>query len=183
MRKILAFILLSFLMWSCVPETETTPKSQMVVYIVDYDTNDFQAGTVLEFNQLDIQYSSLEIDIIEDPIENENDGAVSLIYEPTGNKIFEGALSVNGNAQISFPSMIPATDFYVIGNTVAIDLASIQDIGESYPESNGPIFAALDQLGLTEIFINNDALIGRFLYKPIDSNTENWKWIILFFDQ
>jgi len=168
---------------SCDTEVEPTPQSQMALYIVDYNTNEFEAGTVLNLTKVDVSYTSLDIDIDEDPFENDKDGAISLIYDPTGEKIFEGALNPEGNASIDFPGFTIGDDFFEIDNPVSINTNDIQDIGEDYTEPVGPIWDAVDELGLTEIFVNSNALLGRFLYKPNDLNDENWKWIILLFDQ
>lgn len=183
MKKILVLLIAAVLIYGCEAESNPTEESQMVVYLVDYESNAFQAGTVLNFSKLNISYDQLEIDIEIDPIENNLDGAVSLLYDPTNDKIFEGSLNIDGNASINFPGMTPGADFYVIDNTVSLPPNTMEDIGGPYNESVGNIWNAIDQLGLTEIFVDNDPLIGRFLYKPNETNVENWKWIIMLLDQ
>lgn len=183
MKKILAALLFVFFVSSCETETEPVEESQMVVYVVDYGSNRFEAGTVLNLEKVNISFTSLEIDVDEDPIENGEDGAISLIYEPTNDKVFEGSLNLEGNASINFPGMSAADGFFEIENRVNINITGVEDIGGPYDEAMGPIWGAVDQLGLSEIFVNNNAMIGRFLYKPSESTNVNWKWIILLFDQ
>lgn len=182
MKRVLAALILGIFTLSCTPENDPVEQSQMVVYLVDYSTNEFQAGTVLNFNKLDIEYQELDIDIEEDPIENEIDGAISLLYDPTGDKIFEGTLTTSGDARVNFPSFTLGSEFFEIDNKVSLSI-SVQDIGGPYNELVGPIWDAVDQLGLSEIFVDNDALIGRYLYKPNESVQSSWKWVILLFDQ
>lgn len=182
-KKSLAVLVFGFFIASCATDPQPVEESQLVVYVVDYGSNRFEAGTVLNFEKVNISFTSLEVDIDEDPIENGNDGAISLIYEPTGDKIFEGALTLEGNARINYPGMAAADGFFEIENRVTINLSGVEDIGGPYDEPFGPIWGAVDQLGLSEVFVNNNAMIGRFLYKPIESSNINWKWIILLFDQ
>jgi len=183
MKRIFALLSLSFLAISCNPTVEPEEESQMVVYLIDYGSNEFEAGTVLNFRKANVSFSTLDIDIDLDPIENGDAGAVSLIFDPTGDKIFEGSLNIEGSAAISFPGLTAGDSYFRIDNAVALPAAGVQDIDGPYSESIGPIWNSIDQLGITEIFVNNDALLGRFLYRPNNSNTENWKWVFLLFDQ
>lgn len=182
MKKIFFAVMLVGLLSACDTEVPEAEESQMIVYLVDYDTNKFEAGTVLNFAKVNIEYDEIEIDIDKDEPEPGLDGAISLLYEPTGDKIFEGALTIEGNAQINHPGVTRGEDFYQIENTVNRPSA-VQDIEGPYDENFSLVWGTIDNLGLTEIFINEDALVGRFLYKPNNSNKQNWKWVILLLDQ
>ena len=181
MKKILLAVLMVGVLSACEVDDEPAEQSQMVVYIIDYDSNDFQAGTVLNFAKVNIDYTEIEVDIDEDAPENGLDGAVSLIYEPTGDKIFEGSLNAEGNAEINFPGLTLGSEFYEIENSVATP--SVQDIGESYTNNFSRAWGSVDRLGLSEIFVDNDALVGRYLYRPSPTNDDNWKWVVLLLDQ
>lgn len=183
MKKVFILLSIAFAVLSCSPEITPEEESQMAVYVVDYGNNRFEAGTILNLTKVNIAFNSIEIDIISDPVEGENDGAVSLFYEPTNEKIFEGSINLEGNASINFPGMTPGADFFEIDSPISLNSRTIEDIGGPYNESITPVWGAIDQLGLTEIFLSNGAMIGRFLYKPAEDNSENWKWIILLFDQ
>lgn len=182
MKKILFTVLLAGFLSACDTDVPQVEQSQMVVYIVDYDMNKFEAGTVLNFNKVNIVYDEMEVEIDLDEAEPGIDGAISLLYDPTGDKIFEGALNVEGNAEINFPGVTRGEDFYQIDDNISRP-TTVQDIDGPYSENFSPIWGTIDNLGLTEIFINENPLVARFLYKPNNTNKQNWKWIILLLDQ
>ena len=166
---------------ACEVDDELEEQSQMVVYIIDYDSNEFQAGTVLNFTKVNINYTEIEVDIDEDTPDNGLDGAVSLIYEPTNDKIFEGSLNTDGTPKINFPGLTSGSEFYNIENSLTTP--SVQDIGDSYANNFSATWGSVNRLGLSEIFIENNSLVGRYLYKPSPSHKENWKWVVLLLDQ
>lgn len=166
---------------ACEIDDEPEEQSQMIVYVIDYDSNEFQAGTVLNFTKVNINYTEIEVDIDEDAPENGLDGAVSLIYEPTNDKIFEGSLNTEGTPKINFPGLTAGSEFYEIENSVSTP--AVQDIGATYANNFSAAWGSVNQLGLTEIFIGNNSLVGRYLYKPSPSREENWKWVVLLLDQ
>lgn len=183
MKKVFALLLTSLIFVSCEPNVGPEENSQMVVYVVDYRNNRFEAGTVLNLTKVNIGFNSIDIDIIEDEVSGENDGAVSLFYSPTNEKIFEGSINLEGSASINFPGMAPGVDFFEIETPVSLNSRTVEDIGGPYNDSFTPAWGAIDHLGLTEIFVNNNAMIGRYLYRPAEDNDQNWKWIVLLFDQ
>ena len=181
MKKFLLGILITGLFSACEVNEEPQEQSQMVLYIIDYSSNEFEGGTILNFEKIDINYSEIDVDIDEDAPENGLDGAVSIIYEPTGDKIFEGGLNDEGTTNIRYPSLISSDQYYVVDDVVPTP--SVQDIGDSYSNNFNPIWGSVNQLGLSQIFIDNSAMVGRYLYKPNSLNSDNWKWIILLLDQ
>ena len=176
--------LLALVIFGCSKVDEPKEKSQMLLFIVDYKTEELQAGATLEFEKISIDYSNIPIDIDTDPPENDLDGSVSLYYDPTQEKIFEGILNTDGRPQVLHPPVIAPSDFYEIENSLSFPTyTSLQDIDGPYSEDFDDTWNAINNLGITEIFINNEAFIGRFLYKPSESVSDNWKWIILLYRQ
>ena len=183
-RKSTLLCLTALLICACNTDDTPSEKSQILLFVIDYETNEMQAGTTMEFEKISINFSEIPVDVDSDPPQNDLDGSVSLFYTATQDKIFEGVLNTEGRPQVLHPPLIPAEDFFEIENQIAFpSYTTIQNIDDNYSQSFNPTWEAINNLGITEIYIQEEALVGRYLYKPSENVSSNWKWIVLLYQQ
>lgn len=117
----------------------------------------------------------------------DNDGSVAIIYEPTLDQIFQGALSLEGEPNIFFPNLIAPGDFLELDTPIpfpsATQVQSIDGDHSQAPVAN--IWNAIARLGLTEFMLREDTRIGLFLYQPSENTdfSANWDWILMLYNQ
>lgn len=186
MKKIfslIAFIIISTC--SCgTSEDGPQEQSSIVVYLVDFTSNEFEAGTTMNINKLDFDFSDLPVTAdIEEP-NGGLDGAVSINFTPTNVQLFNAELSEEGNSRIFAPSFLSPSEFFRLDDPVAFpSQLQIEDIEGPYNEPFQTVWEAIDDLAITKIFLDEEALFGRFLYKSSENVPEQWKWVIILYNQ
>ena len=173
---------------NCGSDDPTTPESStLYMYRVDYTTNELEGGITLAFDQVPpplFEEIPLEIDR-EEPTQD-NDGRIAIIYEPTLDVLFNGALTNSGTANIFFPSFIAPNEFLTIEQPLPVPGITIQSIEGDHSQINfAPIWAAVSNLALTEFALEENTKIGLYLYQsnPDPAFSANWDWLILLFNQ
>ena len=162
--------------------------SQLVLYKVNYDNLEFEGGITLAFTQLaGPVFDEIPVEIsIEDPEPGE-DGSIVLTHAPSQDRIFQGALTTNGQADITFPFFIPAADFLVLDTPFSLPAGTnVQSINGNYSQAEfDAVWGAVSRLGLNDFILDETTLVGLFLYQPnTNSNTSgNWDWILLLYRQ
>lgn len=182
---LLATLMASILFGCSFSDDESTPEeSSIVILLIDYTTNTFQAGAALFTPKVDFEFTELPITTdITEPTMDLN-GSVSLTLSSTNEQIFNGALSDEGDADIFTPAFVGPGSFFTLVDELPFPTTlDIEDIDGPYQESFETTWEAIDKLNIVEVFRTEGALFGRYLYKPSEDVGENWKWVIVMYNQ
>ncbi len=165
-------------------EEELQEQSSVVVYLIDYTDNKFESGITFSVAKASSDYRALPVSVnIEEPSGNTN-GSVSLTYTPTNLELLHAELSENGDSQIFSPDLLTNSDFFQLDDPIVLPgTVSIEDIMGPYQENFENTWEAISNLSVTRIFLDSDVLIGRFLYRPSENAQEEWKWVVILYNQ
>ncbi|OEJ99499.1 hypothetical protein [Roseivirga misakiensis] len=184
-RTILFLTLATCFLWSCDNNDEpTAEESSVLILMVDYNSNTFQAGATLFTPKVDLTFSELPVTAdIQEPT-NDLNGSVSLTLTPTSLQIFNAEISETGDAIVFAPSFVGAGNFFMLVDELPFPSALVvDDIEGPYTEPFETTWDAISKLNIVDLYRQNDALFGRYLYKPSETITDNWKWIIMIYNQ
>lgn len=185
-KTLLLAILFTCMLFSCgLPDDESNPEqSTVIILLIDYTTNTFQAGASLFTPVVDFEFTELPVaaDITE-PTADLN-GSVSLVLTPTGEQIFSGELSEEGIANVFAPTFIGPQSFLTLVDVLPFPTSLlVEDIDGPYQESFETAWETIGKLNIVDLFRADGALFGRYLYKPSEDVSENWQWVIVMYNQ
>lgn len=184
-KTLLLLVLFTSFLFSCdTPEDDSPEQSSIVILLIDYTTNTFQGGASVFTPKVDFAFTELPVttDITEPT--NDLNGSVSLILSSTNEQIFNGALSDEGNADIFTPSILSPSSFFTLVDELPYPASlTVDDVDGPYQESFETTWEAIDKLNIVDVFRGDGALFGRYLYKPSEDVTENWKWLVIMYNQ
>lgn len=184
----LVFLFMSLGLFSCGSDDSGEEEtSDLILYKIDYTTQAFEGGISFSPRRIASGFNTqIPLEIDKEPATMDTDGSVVLIYEPTLDQVFQGALSLEGEANIFFPSFIEPGDFLELNTPVAFPSGTqVQSIDGDHSQAPiADIWSAISRLGLTEFLLNNDTQIGLFLYQPSEDPgfSENWDWILMLYN-
>ena len=173
---------------NCGSDDPATPESStLFMYRVDYTTNELEGGITLAIDRVPPPlFDEIPLEIDREEATQDSDGRIAIIYEPTLDVLFNGALTNSGTAEVFFPSFIAPGEFLTIEQPLPIPNITIQSIEGDHSQINfAPIWAAVSNLALTEFALNENTKIGLYLYQanPDPAFSANWDWMILLFNQ
>ncbi|MFY0591424.1 hypothetical protein [Roseivirga sp.] len=183
-----SYILLALtigLFTGCINDDEPTEEqSSVLILMVDYDTNFFQAGAAIFTPKVDVEFSELPVNVDLQEPSNDLNGSVSLTLTSTNVQLFNGEISEQGDANIFAPEFIGPGGFFMLVDEMPYPTSLVvDDIDGPYTESFETTWEAINKLNIIDIYLEENALFGRYLYKPSEDVPENWKWIIVLYDQ
>lgn len=182
---LLAILLTCMLFSGCFPDDEPSPvQSAVVVFLIDYTTNTLESGSSTFSPSVDVVFTELPVtsDITEPTADL--DGSVSLILTPTGEQIFNAGLSPEGDVDIFAPGFIASENFLMLSEELPYPSSLVvKDIDGPYQVPFETTWEAINRVNLVDLFRLDGALFGRFLYKPSEEVSENWKWVVIMYNQ
>ncbi|MBO3700175.1 hypothetical protein [Roseivirga sp. E12] len=184
MKKVFLFTLISACLFTGCDATDdvSTEVGAVAMYIVDYSSNELQFGATLNVAKVSSTLTSLPVSASITQPTNDLNGAVSLVLNTTGDQLFDGELSEQGTSRIFTPVLLSPNDFFELESPVGYpSQLSVLDIEGPYNLSFETLWQAIDHLSLTQIFLNQGGLFGRYLYQPSPNVSEQWKWVIIMY--
>ncbi len=179
---ILPLLFIIALLTGCDP-TDDTPSEQgtVAVFIVDYTTNELESGSTLNVAKVINAPSQLPISASITQPRNDLNGSVSLLLTSTGDQLFDGELSEEGTARIFAPNQrLAPSDFFQLETPIPFPTQiNLLDIEGPYDTPFNTTWEAIDNLNLIQIFLNEEGLMGRYLYQSSPNVSSEWKWIII----
>lgn len=186
MKQLILIILLGVILFSCEENNEIDVTSNNVVLLkVDYLTNKFEAGKVLNFPESEnFTISS----IYKAPGDF---GSIALYYSELNEKLFEGTIIWMGTGEMSYPSKMDVPKkFSKTSNNLtmpSIDVFEYVKFNEfSYiPDTIDyeSIWQSIDNLKIVKSYRNSNSSekIHLFLYTPSVGvgNPEDWDWFVI----
>lgn len=185
MKKILLSILLAgSLILGCNPiDDVSTETGTVAIFIVDYTSNEFQSGTSLSVEKVSSSLTQLPISTSINQPANDLKGGVSVVLSSTGDQVFNGELSEEGNSAIFAPPLLDPSNFFVLDEPIDYPAGlNLLDIEGPYDTSFEATWAAIGNLGLTKLFVDNGAFFGRYLYQSSPNVSSEWKWVIILYN-
>lgn len=174
---------------SCGVETKgEDPTGTLVLYQIDYSTLSFEGGVTFTPPKLNPPLlSEIPLEVRKEASSPDLDGAVLIVYTPSQEQLFHGALTNNGNADIFFPEFIEPETFAVLEEPIDFPTGrDIQFIDGDYSQTNfSSIWEAVANLGLTDFVFNETTVVALFLYQPGSNSatSDNWDWILMLYNQ
>jgi len=160
----------------------STEVGAVAMYIIDYTSNELQFGATLNVAKVSSQVTTLPVSASLTQPTNDLNGAVSLVLNTTGDQLFDGELSEEGTSRIFAPVLLSPNDFFRLDNPVPFpNQLDVLDIEGPYNTSFETNWQAIDDLSLTQIFLDQGALFGRYLYQPSPNVSAQWKWVIILY--
>ena len=188
MKKSILFLAIVGLLFSCDKDDEPQqlePLNKVVLLQIDYVTNTFEGGKILDFPSAPSFTISTTYNAPGDI------GSVQLYYSELNEKIFDGGIIWNGNGERSFPSTMDSPDTF---DTI-IDGAPLPDTGmfekviygglDNYPEviDYPAIWNSINNLNIVSWYraTNPDAKINLFFYQSSigGGDPADWDWYII----
>lgn len=185
MKKVFLFALISTCLFASCDATDDVPNEvgAVAMYIVDYTSNELQFGATLNVAKVSSTLTSLPVSASITQPTNDLKGAVSLVLNATGDQLFDGELSDEGTSRIFSPTLLSPDDFFMLNSPVAYPAQlAITEIEGPYDTPFQTLWEAFDDLSLTQIFLNEGALFGRYLYQPSPNVSDQWKWIVILYN-
>ncbi len=185
MKKIfLSILLASSLILGC-DVTDDTPSETgtIAVYIVDYTSNEFERGGTISVEKVSSSLTQLPISSTINQPANGLKGGVSLVLTATGDQVFNGELSEEGNSAIFAPLLLSPSSFFQLD--APIDYPSQLNINEIEGPYNIPfqtVWEAIDDLSLTKVLLDGGAFFGRYLYQSSPDVSSEWKWVVIIYN-
>lgn len=190
MKRCILLYALSFILGfnACTTgDVNSEPISQLLVLVVDYDSPVFEGGSVTNLRQLPSPApSKLPFEFDEELPEDGLDGGVSLFYANTDAKVFDGIMPYDASAEgnILIPALGDPSDFFELETEIPLpNPLNIEDLEGDYSGRDfSDLWPSINRLGVVQNTLNNDAMMGRYLYQPQRRNENTWKWILFFFE-
>lgn len=184
MKKVLLSILLtSCLILGC-DATDDIPSETgiIAVYIVDYTSNEFERGSTISAEKVSSSLTQLPISSTINQPANGLNGGVSLVLTATGDQVFNGELSEEGNAAIFAPLLLSPSSFFQLDTPIDYPAQlSLNEIEGPYDIPFQTVWEAIDDLSLTKILLDNGAFFGRYLYQSSPDVSSEWKWVVIIY--
>jgi hypothetical protein len=168
------------------PSNNETPSANKVLMLkVDFETNVFEGGKELTFEDAD------GFTITADYNPPGDFGDVTLMYEEANDTIFSGGIVWLGLGEMTYPeSLADDSTFATITNALPLPATEDFEIVEYdeyayYPDEIDyqSIWGAVDNLQLLKDYreSNPDANIRLFLYTPSvgEGNPAEWDWFVI----
>lgn len=187
-RNFFFALIASLCFYQCsTPNVDIEPTSQLLVLVVDYENPNFEGGSISNLRQLPSPApSELPFEFVQELPADGLNGGVSLFYANTDTKVFDGLLPNDSGAKgsILIPALSAPSIFFELDSEIQLPNSFIlEDLVNDYSDENfSDIWPSINQLGVVQNTLNNDALIGRYLYQPQSGNEATWKWILFFFE-
>jgi len=189
MKKLLLLLSLSVFIASCsddddAPVVQDTENKALLLQI-DFNTYVFEGGKEIVFQD------AADFTINTTYIEPGDFGSLTLMYEQTSQKIFDGTITWNGMGQRSYPVSIDGgAAFTTSNNSAQISPADVEYLQyDEYFIQPGnaeqlAILAAINHLDIVRHYraVNPNAKVTLFLYAPavglFDAASANWFLIL-----
>lgn len=190
MKKLILLFGLSLFMGACSSDDDSNsrtnqPENNVLLLKVDMQTNAFEGGKELTFDDYD------NFTITTSYIEPGDFGDVALKYEEANAPIFEGTIIWAGLGEMTYPEALNATNTFATVTTPTpmpvvtdIELVQYSDFNY-YPEviNYTAIWDAVANLQLVQEYrtANPTAKVNLFLYTPSvgAGNPAEWDWYII----
>lgn len=168
-------------------DVNSEPTSQLLVLVVDYDNPVFEGGSITNLRQLPSPApNELPFEFDEETPEDGLDGGVSLFYANTDAKVFDGILPYDASAEgnILIPALGDPSNFFELETEIPLpNPLNVEDlVGDYSGRDFSDLWPSINRLGVVQNTLNNDAMMGRYLYQPQRRNEDTWKWILFFFE-
>ncbi|QYJ68656.1 hypothetical protein [Flavobacterium litorale] len=189
MKKTILLLGLSLFMGACSDDDAAPlanqPDNNVLLLKVDMQTNTFEGGKELTFDDYD------NFTIATSYIEPGDFGDIVLKYEEANAPIFEGTIVWNGSGEMTYPEALNATNTFATVTTptpmpVATDIELVQYSDfNNYPEliNYTAIWDAVANLQLVKEYraANPTAKVNLFLYTPSAGagNPVDWDWFVI----
>lgn len=181
------FLLLSLLLiisacgTSDEPEAET---STLAIFLVDYSDNSLEGAATVTVAKVPLNFTELPLTTVISEPNNGLDGSARVTFTPTGDLLFDGEISEEGNSRVFAPQFIDESNFAMLDQPLSLpNNLVIEDIEGPYNEPFQPIWEAIDEFSIVEVFLNQGGLFGRFLYQPSEAVPNEWKWVVIILNQ
>lgn len=185
MKKVLLSTLVTVsLILGCNPIDDVPSDTGAVaVFIVDYTSNEFERGTSLIVEKVSSSLTQLPISSSINQPTSDLKGGVSLVLSSTGDQVFNGEISEEGISVIFAPALLDSSNFFRLDDSIDYPTElNLLDIEGPYDDSFETTWEAIDDLGLTKVFIDNGAFFGRYLYQASPNVSSEWKWVIILYN-
>lgn len=189
MKKSILFLAITVLFFSCNKEEEDQPQPErfnnVVLLQIDYVTNTFEGGKVLEFPSAQGFTISSTYDAPGDI------GSVQLYYSEVNEKIFDGGIIWAGTGQRSYPETMESPDsFETMNDGVPLpDVSMFEKViytgHDNYPEviDYPAIWNSINKLNIVSWYraANPDAKINLFFYQSSvgTGDPADWDWYVI----
>lgn len=181
MNKLFLLLIITVLaISSCAPETE----NRILLLKVDYLTSAFEGGKELSMHDNNYQADSLPLTI--DYKSPGDFGSITLYFQPTGQRIFDGTIVWMGCGEMNYPaSLNDASEFSSISNPVAMpDSTGFQIVHEIYPADfdKSSLWDAVSKLDIVRRYMEAGNKVGIFLYSPSVGvgDPADWDYFLIF---
>ena len=170
-----------------VDDSGAQDSSTIYMFRVDYTSQEFEGGITLTFEHATLApQTEIPVEIERTEPSQTDDGNLIIVYTPTRDNIFEGALTNNGNGNINFPGFIAPSQFATIEEDLPVPTGGFQSIVGNYTQAQlEAIWPAISNLGLTQFAVDENAVAALYLYQPNadPAFSANWDWMIMLYNQ